>query len=75
MVTNFMSFGFEMIELCIFEVWKKSLDQWYRSKVTYNVTSYHMLKKVELAPTPNIRVELGTLNLIKPLGNLSSHKK
>jgi hypothetical protein len=25
MVTNFMSFGFEMIELCIFEVWKNHL--------------------------------------------------
>ena len=53
---------------------EKSLDQWYRSKVTYNVTSYHMLKKVELTPTPNIKVELGTLNLIVKLGNLSSHK-
>ena len=35
---------------------EKSLDQWYRSKVTYNVASYHMLKKVELANTPNIKV-------------------
>jgi hypothetical protein len=25
LVTNFMSFGFEMIELCIFEVWKNHL--------------------------------------------------
>jgi hypothetical protein len=33
-----------------------------------------MLKKVELAPTPNIKVEVDTLNLIVKLGNLSSHK-
>jgi hypothetical protein len=33
-----------------------------------------MLKKVELAPTPNIKVELDTFNLIVQLGNLSSHK-
>ena len=53
---------------------EKSLDQWYRSKVTYNVTSYHMLKKVELALTPNIKVEVDTFNLIVKLGNISSHK-
>ena len=53
---------------------EKSLDQWYRSKVTYNVASYHMLKKVELSPTPNIKFEVDTLNLIVQLGNISSHK-
>ena len=53
---------------------EKSLDQWHRSKVTYNVTSYHMLKKVELAPTPNIKVEVDTFNLIVQLVNLSSQK-
>ena len=53
---------------------EKSLDQWYKSKMTYNVASYHMLKKVELAPTPNIKVEVDTLNLILQLGNLSYHK-
>ena len=53
---------------------EKSLDQWYRSKVTYNVASYHMLKKVELALTPNIKVEVDTSNLIVQLVNLSSHK-
>ena len=54
---------------------EKSLDQWYRSKVTYNVTSYHMLKKVELAPTPIINVEVDILNLIVQLGNIPYHKK
>ena len=53
---------------------EESLDQWYRSKVTYNVASYHMLKKVELAPTPNRKVEVDTSNFIVQLGNLSSHK-
>jgi hypothetical protein len=53
---------------------EKSLDQWYRSKVTNNVASYHMLKKVELAPTPNIKVEVDTFNLIFQLGNISSHE-
>ena len=53
---------------------EKSLDQWYTSKVTYNVASYHMLKKVELALTPNIKVVIETLNLILKLGNLSSYK-
>ena len=53
---------------------EKSLDQWYRSKVTYNVASYQMLKNVELAPTTTVKVELYTLNLIMKLGNLSYHK-
>jgi hypothetical protein len=34
-----------------------------------------MLKKVELAPTPKIKFEVDTLNLIVQLGNLPSHKK
>ena len=54
---------------------EKSLVQWYRSKMTYNVTSYHMLIKVELAITLNIKVEVDILNLILHLGNLSYHKK
>ena len=54
---------------------EKSLDQWYMSKMTYNVSSYHMLIKVELAPTPNIKVEVDTLNLIVKLVNISYHKK
>ena len=54
---------------------EKSLDQWYRSKVTYNVTSYHMLIKVELSLTPNIKVEVDILNLIVQPGNLSSQEK
>ena len=33
-----------------------------------------MLKKVELALTPNIKVEVDILNLIVQLGNISSHK-
>jgi hypothetical protein len=33
-----------------------------------------MLKKVELPPTQNIKVEVDTLNLILQLGNISSHK-
>ena len=45
----------------------KSLDQWYRSKVTYNVASYHMFKEVELAPTPNIKVELYTFKCMWPI--------
>ena len=53
---------------------EKSLDQWYRSKVTYSVASYQMLKKVELALTPNIKVEVDTSNLIVELVNLSYHK-
>ena len=53
---------------------EKSLVQWYRSKVTYYVTSYHMLIKVELALTPNIKIEVDILNLIVQLGNISSHK-
>jgi hypothetical protein len=53
---------------------EKSLVQWYRSKMTYNVTSYHMLIKVELALNPNIKVEVDILNLIVKLGNISSHK-
>ena len=43
--------------------------------MTYNVSSYHMLIKVELALTPNIKVKVHILNLIVQLGNLSSHKK
>ena len=60
----------------VMHVWSlaKSLDQWYKSKVTYNVASYHMFKEVELAPTPNIKVEVDTLNLIVQLVNLSYHK-
>ena len=54
--------------------WGKSLVQWYRAKMTYNVSSYHMLIKVEFAFTPNTKVELDILNLILQLGNLSSHK-
>ena len=42
--------------------------------MTYNVASYHMLKKVELALTPNIKVEVDTSNLIVQLVNLSYHK-
>ena len=42
--------------------------------MTYNVASYHMLKKVELALTPNIKVEVDALNLIVQLVNLSSYK-
>ena len=42
--------------------------------MTYNVTSYHMLIKVEFASTPNIKVEVDVLNLILKLGNLSYHK-
>ena len=38
----------------------KSFVQWYRSKMTYNVTSYHLLIKVELALTLNIKVEVDT---------------
>ena len=43
--------------------------------MTYNVASYHMFKEVESAPTPNIKVEVDTLNLIVNIGNLLSHKK
>ena len=53
---------------------EKSLVQWYRSKMTYNVYSYHMLIKVDLDFTPNIKVEVDILNLIFQLGNISSHK-
>ena len=53
---------------------EKSLDQWYKSKVTYNVASYHILIKVELALTTNINIEVDILNLIVQLGNLSYHK-
>ena len=42
--------------------------------MTYNVASYHMLKKVELALTPNIKVEVDTSNLIVQLVNLSYHE-
>ena len=42
--------------------------------MTYNVTSYPMLIKVELALTPNIKVEVDILSLIVKLGNLSYHK-
>ena len=54
--------------------WGKSLVQWYWSKMTYNVSSYHMLIKVELDLPPNIKVELDALNWIVQLVNLSSHK-
>jgi hypothetical protein len=33
-----------------------------------------MFKDVELSPTPKIKVEVDTLNLIMQLGKLSSHK-
>ena len=42
--------------------------------MTYNVTSYHMLIKVELALNPNIKVEVDILSLILQLGNISSNK-
>ena len=42
--------------------------------MTYNVTLNPMLIKVELALTPNIKVEVDIMNLIVKLGNISSHK-
>ena len=36
--------------------WGKSLVQWYWSIMAYNVSSYHMLIKVDLALPPNIKV-------------------
>ena len=53
---------------------EKSLVQWYRVKMTYNVSSYHMLMKVELDFTPNIKVEVDIFNLILKRGNISYHK-
>ena len=32
--------------------------------MTYNVTSYHMLIKVELSPTPNIKIKVDILNFL-----------
>ena len=42
--------------------------------MTYNVSSYHMLIKVDFSFTPNIKVEVDTFNLIVKLGNISSRK-
>ena len=42
--------------------------------MTYNVSSYHMLIKVDLDLTTNIKVKVDILNLILQLGNISSHK-
>ena len=43
--------------------------------MTYNVTSYHMLIKVEFDFTPNIKVKLDILNLVMQLEYISSHKQ
>ena len=56
-----------------FRSWGKLLVQWWWSKMIYNVSSYHMLIIVELALPRNIRVELGSFNLIMQLEWLSSH--
>ena len=82
---SFISFeylknGYQFHVIWIYNDWvihfwslEKALVQWYRSKMTYNVSSYHMLIKVELALTPNTKVELDILNLIVQLVNISYH--